>query len=156
MKSHLPPLRRGMAAPLPAAARIAIFSGPGGCIQEGALTWLGAQGAALRIMALSLLSADWFDRHAMAFHAALVDADFLGDDGAMIDFCLRLRRFAPDLPVIVVSSRVARSDFTAERKAICDVTLRSPVTAAALLRGLGAALENHGTWQDGRLIPQSG
>lgn len=122
---------------------------PGGPF-DTLLDWLASRGARLTAMPIRSLPLEWFDRYANTFDAALIDADFLGDDGAMIDFGLRLRRFAPDLPIIVLSSRVTQSDYSTERMAICDVTLRTPLTASTLLEALSVAVENHDLWHEAR------
>lgn len=135
---------RATAAP----ARIVAFCHlPGGPLDPLADA-LHGMGLRLDPMPLRSLPLEWFDRYASSFDAALVDADFLGDDGSMIDFGLRLRRFAPDLPIIMITSRVAQSDFSTERMAICDVTLRAPLTTATLLQALGIAVENHDHWHE--------
>lgn len=134
----------------PAPARIVAFCLlPGGPF-DTLLAWLASRGAKLTAMPIRSLSFEWFDRYANSFDAALIDADFLGDDGTMIDFGLRLRRFAPYLPIIVLSSRVTRSDYSTERMAICDVTLRTPLTASTLLDALAIAEENHDQWHESR------
>lgn len=137
---------RATAAP----ARIVAFGTlPGGPF-DPLLDWLGSWGAHLTAMPIRSLPLEWFDRYASSFDAALVDSDFLGDEGAMIDFGMRLRRFAPDLPIIAISSRVAQSDYSTERMAICDVTLRAPLTATSLLEALAVAVTNHDRWHEAR------
>lgn len=112
------------------------------------LDWLAEKGAQIVHVPLRRLPLDWFDSHAHRHDVALVDADFLGDEGAMIDFGMRLRRFSPGMPVIMATKRVTASDFSTERMAICDVTLRMPITRGDLLEALSAALENHAHWTE--------
>jgi hypothetical protein len=133
-----------------ASARIVAFCSLPGSPLDPLLDWLRGRGAQLAPMPIRSLPLEWFDRYASSFDAALIDADFLGDEGAMIDFGLRLRRFAPDLPIIVISSRVAQSDYSTERMAICDVTLRAPLTATALIEALAVAVTNHDRWHEAR------
>jgi DNA-binding response OmpR family regulator len=121
-----------------------------GSLFDPLLDWLRDLGAQVTPMPIRSLPLEWFDRYATGFDAALVDADFLGDEGSMIDFGMRLRRFAPDLPIIMVSSRVAQSDYSTERMAICDVTLRAPLAGQALLEALAVAITNHDRWHEGR------
>lgn len=140
-----------LAKPSPAqTAHIVAFARyPGGGI-DALVSWLMSQGARVTVVPLSYLPLDWFDHYASSYDVALVEGAFVGDDGAVIDFGLRLRRFAPDLPVIMVSSRIAASDYSTERMAICDVTLKSPAQTIDLLEALAAALENHAYWRDTR------
>ena len=96
------------------------------------------------------LPLDWFDRYASSFDLALIDTDFLGDKIEMIDFGMRMRRFAPDLPLVMLSTRIAASDRSTERMAFCDVTLRLPLPESELMEAFSIALENHAYWRDSR------
>jgi len=142
------------ANPAPRPAHIVVFCDRPGPF-DPLLNWLAEKGAKITHFPLRRLPLDWFDSFAGNHDVALVDADFLGDEGAMIDFGIRLRRFAPAMPVIMASRRVMASDFSTERMAICDVTLRMPVTRGDLLEAMSAAIENHSYWiekrGDGRL-----
>jgi CheY-like chemotaxis protein len=109
--------------------------------------WVEGMGGSTVIVGEGLLPFEWLDQYAATFDLALFDCDHVGDQGDVIDFGLRLRRYAPDMPVIMVSSRVAAHDFSAERMAICDVTLKKPVTRSAFFLALQAALDNHAHWQ---------
>ena len=138
---------------VPRAAHIVVFCNRPGPL-DPLLNWLAEKGAQVSHFPLRRLPLDWFDSFAGSHDVALVDADFLGDEGAMIDFGMRLRRFPPNMPVIMASRRVTTSDYSTERMAICDVTLRMPVTRGDLLEAMSAALENHHFWMakrgDGR------
>lgn len=156
---HIPIASRlgvSAAAGLQPAQIVAFCQYPGGG-NDSLITWLMAQGARVAVVPLNYLPLDWFDHYAHSYDVALVESAFIGDDGAVIDFGLRLRRFAPELPIIVLSSRIAASDYSTERMAICDVTLKTPVQPADLIEALAAALENHAYWRDtrfeSRLVP---
>jgi len=131
-------------------AHVAAFCTAPGCALDPTLAQLTARGARLSVFPLRHLPLDWFDRHATAFDIALIDADFLGDKVAMIDFGMRLRRFAPELPLVMLSSQITASDRSTERMAFCDVTLRLPLPESELLESLSTALENHAYWRDSR------
>jgi hypothetical protein len=130
-------------------AQIVVFCDRPGPL-DPLLDWLEEKGARITHMPLRRLPLDWFDTHADSHDVAFVDADFLGDEGAMIDFGMRLRRFCPGMPIIMASRRVTASDYSTERMAICDVTLRMPVSRGDLLEALSAALENHNLWMERR------
>ncbi|TCP19715.1 iron-containing alcohol dehydrogenase, partial [Rhodovulum adriaticum] len=53
----------------------------------------------------------------------------------------------PNVPVILVSWRVARDDFGSERLPLADVTLRDPVAMASLEAGLAFAADNNRQWR---------
>lgn len=143
--------RHSSATPaLPPAQIVAFCQYPGGG-SDALILWLMEQGARVTTVPLSHLPLDWFDHYAHSYDVALIDSGFLGDDGAVIDFGLRLRRFAPDLPIIMLSARITASDYSTERMAICDVTLKAPVPPADLIEALATALENHAFWRDTRL-----
>jgi hypothetical protein len=133
----------------PRSANIVVFCNRPGPL-DPLLDWLAEKGAKIVHVPLRRLPLDWFDTFAGSHDVALVDADFLGDEGAMIDFGMRLRRFSPAMPVIMASRRVTTSDFSTERMAICDVTLRMPVTRGDLLEAMSAAMENHHYWMEQR------
>ena len=134
----------------PATARFAVICQPPGSPLDPLISALLEQGAHLHVVPLRHLPLDWFDRYANSYDMALIDAEFLGDKIDMIDFGMRLRRFAPDLPIIMLSTRVSAPDFTTERMAFCDVTLRLPVSETTLFESLSIALENHAYWRDSR------
>lgn len=105
--------------------------------------WFTAMGGTTVTVGERLLPMEWIDQYAESFDVALVDCDHLGDDGDVIDFSLRMRRYSPHLPLIMMSSRVHAHDFGTERLAICDVTLQKPFTQSAFAIGLEAAVQNH-------------
>ena len=133
---------------------VAFCQSPGSPIDQH-LAALVARGLHVTIAPQRDLPLDWFDRYAATHDLALVDADFLGDKFAMIDFGMRLRRFAPDLPVIMLSSQVPASDRSTERMAFCDVTLRLPAPLDELVAALPVALDNHAYWRDAREAARS-
>jgi DNA-binding response OmpR family regulator len=146
---HPNPAIAGEAGQSPRSANIVVFCDRPGPL-DPLLDWLAEKGAQITHFPLRRLPLDWFDTYAGSHDVALVDADFLGDEGAMIDFGMRLRRFSPAMPVIMASRRVTTSDSSTERMAICDVTLRMPVTRGDLLEAMSAALENHSYWMEKR------
>lgn len=130
--------------------RVVAFCQTPGSPLDGNIATLIGRGAHVAVTPLHHLPLEWFDRFANSFDIALVDADFLGDKFAMIDFGMRLRRYSPDLPILMLSSQIAQSDHSTERMAFCDVTLRLPVSESDLFDSLATALENHAYWQDSR------
>lgn len=85
---------------------------------------------------------------ALDFDFAIVDTHGLRDAEDVVDFGFRLRRLAPSLPLIFLSWDVRVNDFSCERRAMCDVTLRAPVSEPSLLLGVQAALANNGLYVD--------
>jgi hypothetical protein len=53
-----------------------------------------------------------------------------------VDALLNFRRLAPFIVVVAVSSRLSGDDLGQERRAICDATLRLPLSERRLRRGL--------------------
>ena len=86
----------------------------------------------------------WNDLTAVAGRATIcfIDADFLGDTEETVDFCLRLKKCSFQTPQILISSEVREHDLTAERLAICDATLKPPLTSKILQQGVVAACQN--------------
>ncbi|MBC2837137.1 response regulator [Paragemmobacter straminiformis] len=128
-----------------AAPRVLIV-GRDGADAPAIHTWLDRLGASPVHVGERHLPLEWLDQYATGFDIALVDADHLGDPGDVIDFGQRLRRYAPELPVLMASSRVAQDDLTTERMAFCDATLKKPLTHARLAKGAAQACDNHAHW----------
>lgn len=76
------------------------------------------------------------------YSVIVINAEAFDDLGSAIDTLLPFRRQTAGLGVVLISSRVLRDDFGPERRAICDATLRSPITAHRLRQGIEAALEH--------------
>lgn len=74
----------------------------------------------------------------------LVNFDAFDDAPDGVDALMAFRRTAPDLIVVLCSKVVCGDDFGVERARICDATLRVPIGAPRLARGLLSAAINHG------------
>ena len=71
-----------------------------------------------------------------------VDTDFMDDVEDAISFCVDFRDHAPNIQLILISSEVRGHDLTAERAAICDATIKSPLTERIIKAGVAAADNN--------------
>lgn len=80
--------------------------------------------------------------HCSDFDAVIVNFDRFADVDDGVETLLDFRRACPWVTVLLVSTRVAADDPGAERRAICDATLRSPFTGARLAAALRTAIEN--------------
>jgi DNA-binding NarL/FixJ family response regulator len=60
-----------------------------------------------------------------------------------IDACLAIRARFPACPIILLSETFGKNDFSTERMAVCDASLRSPVTQVAFKLAVPAALSNN-------------
>ena len=94
--------------------------------------------------------------HRHAFRMLVIDIDGFGGPDLVVARLIDLRRRHPTLPVILISGDVQFNDFTTERLAICDVTLRAPVSPAALQLGLAEAAVNNLLWQARQYRRRSG
>lgn len=111
---------------------------------EGELQgFIHRQNARLTIVSDDALTVDWLHENAGDIDVLVVDADFLGDIEDTIDFCIRVRRAAPQLPLILLSSEMRGNDYTCERMMACDATLKLPISDTTLTTGLQAAYENN-------------
>jgi hypothetical protein len=79
----------------------------------------------------------------LRYDGIVVNLDRFGDVDMGIDRLLRYRRACPTSFVVIATADVASDDFGHHRRAICDSTLRLPLTASRLTEALRAALENH-------------
>lgn len=73
----------------------------------------------------------------------VLDAPMGSDLDQLISECYRLRLRRPNMPIVLTSPTFGRHDFSTDRRAICDVCLRDPVTRLAFTFGLSAALSNN-------------
>lgn len=73
----------------------------------------------------------------------LIDIDSFPDTEDAVDSLLAQRRFAPHTPLIIGSVTFARHDFSSERRAIADASVRLPVSTAALRLAINSALRNN-------------
>ena len=71
----------------------------------------------------------------------VVNGDAFGDVSCAVDALKNLREIRPSMAVVLVSSKVSGDDLSADRKAICDATLRAPMTMARLSAAIDTIAE---------------
>jgi hypothetical protein len=79
------------------------------------------------------------------FDCAVINHDSFEDTETAVDAYLAFRQRFPCKVVILVSASVSGDDLGMERAAICDATLRLPVSPERLQLGVRAALTNRRT-----------
>lgn len=77
----------------------------------------------------------------------VVDIDSCGGISKVIRELIAFRRISPETPVILISAESETDDFSTIRLALCDVTLRGPVSVARLDQALADAQINNLIWQ---------
>jgi len=97
------------------------------------------------------LSTTWLAEHVGEIDVLMVDGDYLGDVEDTVDFCLQVRRAAPGLPLILISSEMRGDDFTCERMQACDVTIKSGFSETRLREAIRAAYENNAYFMASRI-----
>ncbi|MBE0455601.1 MAG: hypothetical protein IBX58_18365 [Roseovarius sp.] len=75
----------------------------------------------------------------------IVNFDAFDDVIDGVDTLMAFRETAPDLVVVLCSEVVCGDDFGVERARICDATLKLPIGAPRLARGLLSAASNQAT-----------
>lgn len=76
----------------------------------------------------------------------VIDIDSLGGISAAINGMLTIRDTHPAIPLILLSADIPASDHSTERLRLCDVTLRAPVSYAALELAIVEAARNNIVW----------
>lgn len=76
------------------------------------------------------------------FSHVIVNLDVYADVLQAVDTLLALRKAAPQVVVLCVSTSVHADDFFLERRAICHATLRAPFGLDRLREAVIAATEN--------------
>lgn len=81
-----------------------------------------------------------------AWSLAVCHIDDLADLEDVLDDLRDFRKSTPTVPLLLVSSRFARDDLSAERLAICDASVRNGCNASALDAAIFAAIQNNRGW----------
>ncbi|WP_085308545.1 hypothetical protein [Planktotalea arctica] len=102
---------------------------------------------AMNFDALDTLCAQGFDAE-YDYDFMFIDIDSLGGITAIIDRLAGLRLNCPSLPVIMISSEFASDDFDSTRRALGDISLRSPIRYSSLELSLFEAMQNNKDWQN--------
>lgn len=79
----------------------------------------------------------------LRYDGIVVNLDRYADMESGVDRLMRFRRGCPSCFVVLATADVASDDFGHHRRAICDSTLKLPLTATRLTAALEAALLNH-------------
>lgn len=74
----------------------------------------------------------------------VIDIDSFDSASRAVTCLSEFRRRKPAIPVVIASRDFARNDFSTERAAIADASLRLPCTSVSLALGVGAAVANNG------------
>lgn len=78
-----------------------------------------------------------------AFTHVLINFDAYSDVESGVDKLFEFRKQSPGFVLVLCSAQVGGDDMGTERAAICDATLRLPVSMSRLRAGLIAASTNH-------------
>lgn len=116
--------------------------------------WLADLGVSVRRVETCDDMLAWLERNPTAKALALINADSLEDADALCDIGFALRESAPDLPLIVTSSKVAASDFSTLRMQLCDVTLKAPASESSFQQACLVALSNNAFYRGRSVTPQ--
>ena len=77
---------------------------------------------------------DWCMANATVFDFCLMDDDFLGDTLTTIDLCLRMKKAAPHVPIVMIDGAPEGRDLTAEQMQLCDGRLGPTATSSEFAR----------------------
>ncbi|AGI68490.1 hypothetical protein OAN307_c29400 [Octadecabacter antarcticus 307] len=82
----------------------------------------------------------------LAWSLAVCQIDDLADLEDVVDDLRDFRKSTPAVPLLLISSRFARDDLSAERLALCDASVTNNCNASALDAGIFAAIQNNRAW----------
>lgn len=85
-------------------------------------------GAGLIVLAHCDEPRAWLHGKKVEFDFIVVDIEHVGGVHAAVELCLDIRKERPDTKIILLSDDSERDDFGSERIAICDATLKKPLT----------------------------
>ncbi|OOY06785.1 response regulator [Thioclava sp. F28-4] len=123
--------------------RCIVYCGEPGAIRDELAQICEHEGARLLSSSEGALPGAWLALHTEEIDILMVDGDYLGEIEDTIDYCMRVRRACPSLPVILVSSEMRADDLTCERMQACDATLKAPVSQVRLEKAVIAARQNN-------------
>ncbi|MBD3765706.1 MAG: hypothetical protein IE927_13545 [Rhodobacterales bacterium] len=106
---------------------------------DGVACCMIGQGDVLRRFRLAPVAGRW--------SMLLVDLDDLGGIAAVIDDLVAIRAAVPDLPVLPFTQDTEADDLSHLRLAICDATLKLPVSQTRLDVALCETQQNNAAWQ---------
>jgi hypothetical protein len=72
-----------------------------------------------------------------------VDVDSLGGVDTILEDLLELRKYLPGLPVVLISSGFSRDEFDLTRAAICDCSLKSPLSSRSIEEAISQSRINN-------------
>ncbi len=90
---------------------------------------------------------EFLARNAAANTVVVIGTDPSNDPDAIIDHCLVVRSQRAETPIVIASSKISLNDFSMDRAAICDASLRLPVSQSAFKLGIPAAIENNAAYR---------
>lgn len=93
--------------------------------------------------AFSVCQIDRASEMGLNFTHVLVNLDAFDSIEAAVEALITFREKTPDLIVVAFSEMTSGDDFGSERAAICDATLKLPVSTPRLADGLVTAFLNH-------------
>lgn len=87
-----------------------------------------------------------------AWSMAILDLDSFGGILELSDDLIDFRVEAPEVPLLLLSSRFSQDDLSEERLPMCDASIRSPAFSLSIANGVKAAIENNKAWRQRRKI----
>jgi DNA-binding NarL/FixJ family response regulator len=103
-------------------------------------------GAEILLLATTALAASYPISRAQPDHV-IIDLETAGGIASAYSDLRKFRDQHPDLPVILLSNEFAGDDFSTDRLALCDISLRAPFSFDALRFALREAVVNNAVWQ---------
>ncbi|MBT3142173.1 hypothetical protein [Falsiruegeria litorea] len=101
---------------------------------------LGAEVATTNSIDIAL---DAIAENKNAWGLLVVFLDGVVDEYEVVEALLLVRKVTKALPIILVSSAFSKNDFSLERVAICDVSLKSPVSRVTVGLAVAQAIANN-------------
>ncbi|GHG93839.1 response regulator [Pseudodonghicola xiamenensis] len=133
---------------------LSVYLGPSDSTSVGYRDWVSQFGGNLMVVSEEEPPVEWLLKYADKLDFLLLDSDYVGDVEDVVDLCLYLRRAAPGLKIVLISSQVRNDDFTAERMMACDATLKAPFDRSRLQEAFEAAQENSAYYNRVRQMTQ--
>lgn len=86
---------------------------------------------------------DWLSCYPDDFALMIVDCEYVGNFGDVVEYTLSLRQRSPDTPVILASRHFNRNEFGSQTSVILNSALKMPFTRSSLFLAISAATDGN-------------
>lgn len=103
------------------------------------VTWIMAQQVMVVRAPNRQFPRDWLSSYPDDFALMIVDCEYVGNFGDVVDYTLSLRHRSPDTPIVLASRHFNRNEFGSQTSMILDSALKMPFSRSNLFLAICSA-----------------